>query len=120
MAVRRPPLSGVARPSCRKKMRWPAPQSGAVRNSSGPAEPWLTLSASPDPMWCTSMSEKRFAFWKLSAEFRDDAVVASAGVWHMSQCTLLNWALPLAMDEGGGLPGIPLDDGVGGSRNRIK
>src|SRR2546422_4010651 len=29
----------VVLPSCRKKIRWPSPQSGAVRNSSGPAAP---------------------------------------------------------------------------------
>ncbi len=39
MAVSSPPFAGVARPSCMKKIRCPAPQSGAVRNSSGPAAP---------------------------------------------------------------------------------
>ena len=51
MALSRPPFVGPERPSWRKKMRWPTPQSGAVRNSSGPAEPWETLSARPEPMW---------------------------------------------------------------------
>src|SRR3989449_5686121 len=43
MACRR----SVVRPSCRKKMRLPRPQSGAVRNSSPPAWPWRMSSARP-------------------------------------------------------------------------
>src|SRR5579863_997268 len=50
MACSRPPFAGVERPSCKKKIRWPTPQRGAVRNSSGPAAPWETLSARPEPM----------------------------------------------------------------------
>src|SRR6478736_898809 len=37
-------------PLCRKKIRWPTPQSGAVRNSSPCAAPWLMPSARPGPM----------------------------------------------------------------------
>jgi len=47
-------------PSCRKKSRWPSPQSGAVRNSLGPAAPCET----PDwpaycwkPPWCSDWPE---------------------------------------------------------------
>src|SRR5262249_48834748 len=59
------------RPSCRKKIRWPRPHSGAVRNSLGPASPWLTPSASPSPMSCTRRSEKRFTGFSLSARIGD-------------------------------------------------
>ncbi len=38
----------------------PRPQSGAVRNSSGPACPWMMSSASPGPIWWTSRSEWRW------------------------------------------------------------
>src|SRR5262249_59550996 len=41
-----------------KNSRWPIPQSGAVRNSSGPATPWLMPSANVAPMWCRAKSEK--------------------------------------------------------------
>src|SRR5262249_26361389 len=47
----------LARPSCRKNSRWPIPQSGAVRNSSAPATPWLMPSANVAPMWCKAKSE---------------------------------------------------------------
>src|SRR6476646_1399464 len=40
----------LVRPSCRKKILCPRPHSGAVRNWSPPAPPWLTLSFSPVPM----------------------------------------------------------------------
>ena len=36
------------------------PTAARVRNSRGPASPWLTPSASPAPMSCRSRSEKRF------------------------------------------------------------
>ena len=41
-------------------MRWPSPHSGAVRNSRPARLPWLTPSASPAPMSCSSRSENRF------------------------------------------------------------
>src|SRR5258708_19111122 len=50
----------LVRPSWRKNSRWPTPHSGTVRNSSGPAAPWMMKSASPAPRWCTSRSENRF------------------------------------------------------------
>src|SRR5262249_164610 len=40
----------AVRPSCRKKMPWPSPQSGAERNWSPPAPPCETLSFRPVPM----------------------------------------------------------------------
>jgi hypothetical protein len=36
-----------ARPSCKKKMRWPNPHSGAVRKNSEVAPPWIIPSARP-------------------------------------------------------------------------
>jgi hypothetical protein len=38
------------RPSWRKKIRWPSPHKGAVRNSSGPAFPCTMSSANPFPI----------------------------------------------------------------------
>src|SRR6266567_3664470 len=49
----------LVRPSWRKKTRCPTPQSGAVRNSSGPAPPCVMTSARPLPMWWTRRSEKK-------------------------------------------------------------
>ena len=48
-------------------MRCPTPHKGAVRNSLGPACPWLIPSASPGPMSWSSRSEKRFTGWLRSA-----------------------------------------------------
>src|SRR5881409_4101747 len=42
------------RPSCRKNTRCPTPQSGAVRNSLGPAKPCETPSARPCPFFFSS------------------------------------------------------------------
>src|SRR4051812_26417271 len=56
IAFTRPPLLGPARPSWRKKIRCPAPHSGALRTSSGPAAPWETKSARPGPMWWMAKS----------------------------------------------------------------
>ena len=42
--------NSAVRPSCRKNNLCPTPQSGAVRNSSAPATPWLMPSASPEPI----------------------------------------------------------------------
>src|SRR5439155_1306662 len=71
----------VVRPSCRKKMRWPRPQSGAVLNSSPSACPWRMSSARPGPILWTSRSEKRFTGLESSAA-TVEGPVRSAGVWH--------------------------------------
>ena len=59
-----------------KKLRLPIPQSGAVRNSSGPADPWMMSSASPDPMLWTSRSENSEIAWLLSAGTGDFPVLS--------------------------------------------
>src|ERR1022692_507444 len=81
----------LVRPSWRKKTRCPTPQSGAVRNSSGPAPPCVMPSARPFPMWWTRRSEKRFAVWLESAALGlvEDPLaivlpVVNEGVWQWS------------------------------------
>src|SRR5271165_2404656 len=101
-------------------MRCPNPHSGAVRNSSGPAEPCDTLSASPLPMLCTSRSEYSVAAWLLSDGVSLENAVCSELVWHVSQWIWLNNSRPFCIDEAGGLPGTPSKDGVGGARKRMK
>src|SRR6185503_15982178 len=104
------------RPSCRKKIRWPRPHSGAVRNSLGPASPWLTPSASPSPMSCTRRSENRFTGFSLSAA-TVDLLVVNDGVWHSAQPTSANFCLPFAIEVA--LPGV-FGEGCGASRKRMK
>ena len=58
--ARMAPSRSEVRPSCMKKIRWPSPHNGAVRNSLGPASPWLTPSDSPVPMSWIIRSENRF------------------------------------------------------------
>src|SRR5262245_34223942 len=106
----------VVRPSWRKKMRWPRPHNGAVRNSSPPAAPWLMSSASPGPMLCTRRSE-----YRLTGFFRSAATLAfpvySVGVWQYAQPTLPKSWPPLLMDD---LPPGWSVDGCWGARNRMK
>ena len=66
----------------------PQTQSGALRNSLGPASPWLTPSASPSPMSCTSRSENRFTGCMLSAA-TVDLLVVNEGVWHSAHPVLV-------------------------------
>src|SRR5689334_3766526 len=105
----------VVRPSCRKKMRWPRPHSGAVRNSSPPAPPCETLSAS-EPMWCTSMSLYRFAVALERLDVKLELVVVSDGVWQTVQPIEANSARPLLIDVEP--PGVVVD-GVGGASRRM-
>src|SRR5262249_53020147 len=95
-------------PSCRKKIRWPKPHKGAVRNSSGPALPWTMSSARPVPMWCTSRSENRLAVLLLNAA-EDDLPVCIDGVWHRAQPIALdiNKARPLLTEEVQSCRGTP-------------
>src|SRR5215831_9409275 len=104
-------------PSCRKKILWPTPHNGAVRNSSGPAVPWFMPSARFVPMWCSNTSEKRFAVWLLVPPNTDGPVVRD-GVWLKAQPMLLNSALPLLMDAEQFTPTVQA--GVGGARKRMK
>src|SRR5260370_24734976 len=110
----------LVRPSWRKKTRCPTPQSGAVRNSSGPAPPCVMPSARPLPMWWTRMSEHRFTVWLESAAlgFVEDPLaiilpVGNGGVWQWTQPTFAKVALPFTGD---GVPGAR----VGGARSPIK
>src|ERR1017187_4983110 len=80
----------LVRPSWRKKTRCPTPQSGVVRNSSGPAPPCVMPSARPFPMRWTRRSEKRFAVWLESAALGlvEDPLaiilpVVNEGVWQL-------------------------------------
>src|SRR5438128_509989 len=77
------------RPSCRKKIRWPSPHRGAVRNSSPFAFPWVMLSASLGPMLCSNKSENRLARFPLSAGLATFPV-GRDGVWHNAQPISLN------------------------------
>src|SRR6185436_6763262 len=104
------------RPSCRKKMRWPRPHSGAVRNSSPRAAPCRTLSASPGPIACSARSENRLASLLLSAA-TVVVPVRSVGVWQRAHPTELNSWRPREIDVE--LPGEVVD-GVGGARKRMK
>src|SRR5260370_40178119 len=107
------------RPSWRKKMRCPTPQSGAVRNSSGPAEPCVMPSLRPLPMWWRRRSEKRFTVWLERAALGvvglplAIAPVANDGVWQAAQPVTLKTARPLMMDAVSGAAG-------GGAKIRIK
>src|SRR2546422_4247663 len=85
------------RPSCRKKIRWPSPHRGAVRNSSPLAFPWVMLSASLGPMLCSNKSENRLARFPRSAGL-DTFPVGRDGVWHNAQPISLNNLLPLMVD----------------------
>src|SRR5438445_6189345 len=104
MASRR----SIVRPSCRKKIRWPSPHRGAVRNSSPFAFPWRMLSASLGPMLCSNKSENRLACFPLSAGL-DTFPVWRYGVWHNAQPISLNNLLPLMVD------GVS-EAGAGGAR----
>src|SRR5213593_5085819 len=100
------------RPSCRKKIRWPSPHRGAVRNSSPLAFPWVMLSASLGPMLCSNKSENRLACFPLSAGL-DTFPVWRDGVWHNAQPISLNDLLPLMVD------GVS-EAGAGGARKLMK
>src|SRR5881397_2303658 len=78
-------------------------------------------SASPVPMWCTSISENRLAVFSLSAVVGDLPVV-SDGVWHNAQPTEfdVNNARPLLMEAEQAGSGASPHAGVGGARNRMK
>src|SRR5712692_3643293 len=95
----------LVRPSWRKKTRCPTPQSGAVRNSSGPAAPWVMPSARPLPMWWTRRSEYRLTGWFDSAALGDvdeplaiALPVLSIGVWQCAQPTSSKAARPFEVD----------------------
>src|ERR1700730_16151774 len=110
----------LVRPSWKKKTRCPTPQSGAVRNSSGPEPPWVMPSARPLPMWWTRTSEKRFAVWFESAAlgFVEEPLaiilpVVNDGVWQWTQPIFAKMALPFTV---GGVLGA----GVGGASIRMK
>src|SRR5215475_14577564 len=107
------------RPSWRKKIRWPRPHSGAVRNSSPLASPWRMSSARPGPMAWSARSENRFAVWLDRAPTVLLAEVRSDGVWQRWQPTSLNRWRPRSMENLDTLPN-PLDAGAGGARNRWK
>src|SRR6185295_12493325 len=104
------------RPSCRKKIRWPRPQSGAVRNSLPVAAPCETLSASPTPMSWISRSEYRFAVWNRSASTVALPVLIE-GVWQSAQPTLENRLLPRPIEAE---PPGESGSGFGGARKRWK
>ena len=97
-------------------MRCPTPQSGAVRNSSGPAEPCVMPSLRPLPMWWRRRSEKRFTVWLERAALGVVGLplaivpVANDGVWQAAQPVTLKRARPLMMDAVSGA-------GVGGANN---
>src|SRR6266436_4087447 len=110
----------LVRPSWRKKTRCPTPQSGAVRNSSGPAPPCVMPSARPLPMWWTRRSEKRFTVWLESAAlgFVEEPLaimlpVVNGGVWQWTQPIFTKLARPFTVD---GVSGA----GVGGANIRMK
>src|SRR5206468_793576 len=86
----------LVRPSCKKNSRCPAPQSGALRNSSEAAAPCGTRSASA-PILCSAMSENGLYVTLLSAAVGEPAAV-SDGVWHEAQPTALKTARPLVVD----------------------
>src|SRR6267378_7929929 len=86
----------AVRPSCRKNTLCPRPHSGAVRNSLGPAWPWLTPSANPSPMSWINRSEKRFTGLLFSAATVELPVV-NEGVWHSAHPTSMNFCLPFAI-----------------------
>src|SRR3984893_16455700 len=110
----------LVRPSWRKKTRCPTPQSGADRNSSGPAPPCVMPSARPLPMWWTRRSEKRFTVWLESAALglveEPLAIilpVVNEGVWQWAQPTFVKVARLLTLD---GVSGA----GMGGAKMRMK
>src|SRR5438270_3403895 len=110
----------VVRPSWRKKMRCPTPQSGAVRNSSGPAAPCVMPSARPLPMWWTSRSDQRCAVWferaALGTVEEPLAIilpVVNEGVWQWAQPIFMKVARPFERE---GVSGA----GVGGASMRMK
>src|SRR5713101_218508 len=110
----------LVRPSWRKKTRCPIPQSGAVRNSLGPAPPCVIPSASPLPMWWTRRSEKRFTVWLESAAlgFVEEPLaiilpVVNEGVWQWTQPIFAKMARPFTVD---GVSGAE----VGGASIRMK
>src|SRR5690348_17266956 len=109
-------IRSVVRPSWRKKTRCPSPHSGAVRNSSPLAAPWLMSSANPGPMLCTRRSE-----YRLTGFLRSAATLAfpvySVGVWQSAQPTLPKSWPPLQIDD---VPPGWSADGCGGARNRMK
>src|SRR6202521_371084 len=103
-----------------KKIRCPTPQSGAVRNSSGPAPPCVMPSARTLPMWWTRRSEKRFTGWLDSGPlglFDEPLAIAlpvvNEGVWQIAQPTIAKTARPFTVD---GVSGA----GGGGARIRRK
>src|ERR1700694_3539361 len=87
----------VARPSCRKKIRWPTPHRGAERNSCPLALPWLTRSCKPAPILCTAISENGLNVWLLWP-VNDDLVVARDSVWQRAQPMAVKMFLPRAFE----------------------
>ena len=104
----------LQRPSWRKKMRWPRPHKGAVRNWSPPAPPWETLSANTVPMWWISMSENKLAVALPNPGVKLEGWVASDGVWQVAQPIALKSLRPLAIEVA---PPGEVVEGVGWSRN---
>src|SRR5258707_15116628 len=100
-------------------MRCPTPESGAVRNSSGPAEPCVMPSLRPLPLWWRRRSEKRFTVWLESAVLGVVGLplailpVVNDGVWQAVHPVALKIARPFAIDGESGA-------GVGGASIRIK
>src|SRR5580658_3567785 len=112
----------AVRPSCRKKRRWPTPQSGADRKSWGPAAPWVATSASPVPMLWTAKSENGEKATLLIAGSSPDASVLSDGVWQFPQPMAMNSVLPVATSAAVIVvpPATKLPiAGLGGDENRI-
>src|ERR1700730_15169214 len=110
----------LVRPSWRKKTRCPTPQSGAVRNSSGPAPHCVMPSARSLPMWWTRTSEKRFTVLLESAAlgFVEEPLaiilpVVNEGVWQWTQPIFAKMDRPFTVD------GVS-DAGVGGASIRMK
>src|ERR1700733_2795034 len=107
----------VVRPSCKKNIRCPTPQNGAVRNWSPPAPPCDTLSAKPVPMWWISMSENAPTCALASEEVMFELwVELIVGVWQVAHPMDENNALPVEIAEAP--PGVVVE-GIGGASRRM-
>jgi len=101
-------------PSCRKKMRCPKPQSGAVRNSLGQPAPERLRRPARRPCR-TRTSENRFA---VVAQRRDRGITGrERGRVTEGATDAAEQLLPFAMDVAP--PGVS-GEGVGGARKRMK
>ena len=106
----------LVRPSCRKKIRWPRPHSGAVRNSSPRPRPAGRRPRGPGPCGAERGRRRDRTFLPLSAATDESPVVKPACGRARSRWS--RRALRPLRERCGASGRV--GDGVGGARKRMK